>query len=87
MSAETERLESELHLAKLSEKLEDARAAFHKNRGDSKVIKAFKKASQALADARQEHRAKYRPVVAEGDAVAEPETVKVKGKASSGGAS
>lgn len=75
--SDVERLEAELALAKLSEKLEEARAKMHADRSELNIA-AYQKHCDKVAAARSAYREQYRPAPAPGDGLAEPETVKVK---------
>ncbi len=74
--SDVERLEAELKLAKLSEKLEEAREAMHADRTPENIA-AYQKWSNKVAAARSEYRTKHRPgaPVGPGDGVASVETV------------
>lgn len=75
------RLESELQVAKASEKLEKARERFHRNRKDKAAHTAFKKASKIVADLRRAHRENFGPREPEpGDGVAHVPTIQVKAR-------
>lgn len=80
MSADIERLEAELKVAKLGASLEAAREAMHASRSPSSIA-TYSKAARKMAEARTAFRLAY-PVTrpSSGDAIATPETVKVESR-------
>jgi hypothetical protein len=80
--SDVERLEAELALAKLSEKLEAAREAMHAD-SSPKNVSAFKKLSVQVTDARRDWRVNHRDKAPKppGAGTANPETVRGKAKA------
>lgn len=90
---DVERLEAELAVAKLSEKLEAAREAMHKKRGskpsisrDDPTVVKYNDLSDQVATARVAFREKFPPPKAdEGDGQARPATVHGKAGAKNPG--
>jgi len=80
VSADIERLQAELRLAKLGAALEEARKAMHADRSPASIA-VYTKAAQKMAEARTAFRLAY-PVTrpSSGDAIATPETVKVESR-------
>jgi cytidylate kinase len=81
MSDEVDRLKAELALAEEVDELEEARAAMHKKKTDA-TLKAYRKASEKVAAARQALREKHPTTAASAaDGVARPEPIRVSGRA------
>lgn len=91
--ADVKRLEAELDLAKIAEKLETARAAMHKKRGskpsisrDDPTVVKYNDLSDQLSAAREAFREKYPPPeAADGDGQAKPATVVGRARAKNPG--
>ena len=84
--SDVERLEDELALARALEPLEAARQAMHADRSP-KTVKAYKAACDKATAVRVAFREKYpRTPESGGDAVATPNTVRVKARADRGDA-
>lgn len=78
--SDTERLEAELELSKLSDQLEAARERVHRKRVSDDDRKTYRELNVKVAEARAAFRTKYPPAQpAEGDATATPDTVKATG--------
>ncbi len=77
--ADVERLRAELALAEAMEPLEEAREAMHADR-TPETIEAYKAAAREAAAARVAFREQHGPPpTSEGDGLATPDTVEVKG--------
>ena len=76
--SETERLEAELELSKLTDALETAREAMHADRSNAKALQAYKDASTAVANARTAFRERFRVELGPGDAAPIVDTVNVE---------